>query len=440
MGCGIHDGRDGTMKGYYRFMVLLVLLLAAGLFAVVKLTGKDDFSQNNYDVLLLNEIAHKMVLDDMPPENTAPEREYVILDINGNVIYDNRSDRSEAITVETAMQRRYSYTYITENNQITGSVVLTDSNNRFDRLRTNIITVYCVCGFILIGAVTALGVYIRKTIILPFAKMKDFASYVAAGDLDRPLEMDKGNMFGAFSESFDIMREELKASGARELSLQKKERELIASLSHDLKTPVTGIKLTSELMAAIFSQNEGQEITVTEDMTEKMNNIYKRADEIGVLVNNLFSSTLEELGEFKVECSDENSAVIAEIVSKYDDRGLVRISEIPQVIVHIDKLRLSQVIGNIISNSYKYAETPIDIFFRLDESFLEVSISDSGSGVSEDEIELITNKFYRGKQHGDKEGSGLGLYIARILMDKMGGELSVRNENGLCVTLLIPIS
>ena len=421
-------------------MALLVLLLAAGLFAVVKLTGTDDFSQNNEDVLLLNEIAHKMVLDDKPPENTAPEREYVILDINGNVIYDNRSHRSEAITVETAMQRRYPYTYITENNQITGSVVLTDSNKRFDRLRTNIITVYCVCGFLLIGAAAVLGVYIRKAIIRPFARMKDFASYVAAGDLDRPLEMDKGNMFGAFSESFDIMREELKASRARELSLQKKERELVASLSHDLKTPVTGIKLTSELMAAIFFQNEGQEITVTEDMTGKMNNICKRANEIGVLVGDLFSSTLEDLGEFKVECSDENSAVIAEIVSKYDDRGLVRISEIPQVIVHIDKLRLSQVIGNIIFNSYKYAGTSIEISFRLDESFLEVSISDSGPGVPEDEIELITNKFYRGREHGDKEGSGLGLYIARILMDKMGGELSVRSENGLCVTLLIPIS
>ncbi len=421
-------------------MALLVLLLAAGLFAVVKLTGTDDFSQNNDDVLLLNEIAHKMVLDDMPPENIAPEREYVILDRNGNVIYDNRSDRSEAITVETATQRRYSYIYITENNQITGSVVLTDSNKRFDRLRTNIITVYCVCGFLLIGAAATLGVYIRKAIIRPFAKMKDFASYVAAGDLDRPLEMDKGNMFGAFSESFDIMREELKASRARELSLQKKERELVASLSHDLKTPVTGIKLTSELMAAIFFQNEGQEITVTEDMTGKMNNICKRANEIGVLVGDLFSSTLEDLGEFKVECSDENSAVIAQIVSKYDDRGLVRISEIPQVIVHIDKLRLSQVIGNIIFNSYKYAGTSIEISFRLDESFLEVSISDSGPGVPEDEIELITNKFYRGREHGDKEGSGLGLYIARILMDKMGGELSVRSENGLCVTLLIPIS
>lgn len=427
------------MKQYCKFMVLFVLLLAAGLFAVVKLTGTDDFSQNNEDVLLLNEIAHKMVPDDMPPENTALEREYVILDRNGNVIYDHRSDRSEAITIETAMKRRYPYTYIIEKNQITGSVVLTDSGKYFDRLRTDIIAAYCVCSFLLIGAAAAFGAYIRKTVIRPFAKMRDFASYVATGDLDRPLEMDQGNLFGAFSESFDIMREELKASRARELALQKKERELIASLSHDLKTPVTGIKLTSELMAAVFSQNEGQEITVTEDMTVKMNNIYKRADEIAVLVNDLFSSTLEDLGEFRVKCSDENSAVIAEIVSEYDDRGLVHISEIPQVIVHIDKLRLSQVLGNILFNSYKYAGTSIDISFRLDESFLEMSVSDSGPGVPEEEIALITNKFYRGKQHGDKEGSGLGLYIARILMDKMGGELSVRSENGLCVTLLIPL-
>ena len=421
------------MKRYCSFVVLLVLLLAVGLSVVVKITSTDDFSQNNKDVLLLNEIAHKMVLDDMPPENTASEREYVILDVNGNVIYDNRSDRSEVITVETAMKRCYPYTYITENNQITGSVVLTDSDKHFDSLRTNIIVVYCVCSFLLIGTAAAFGAYIRKAILRPFAKMKEFASYVAAGDLDRPLEMDKGNLFGAFSESFDIMREELKASRARE-------HELIASLSHDLKTPVTGIKLTSELMAAVFSQNEGQEITVTENMIVKMNNIYKRADEIALLVGDLFSSALEDLGAFKVNCADENSTVIAELVSEYDDRGLVRISEIPQVIVHIDKLRLSQVIGNILFNSYKYAGTPIDISFRLDEPFLEVSIRDSGPGVPEDEIALITHKFYRGKEHGDKEGSGLGLYIARILMDKMGGELSVRSENGLCVTLLIPLS
>ncbi|MBQ3936670.1 MAG: HAMP domain-containing histidine kinase [Ruminococcus sp.] len=428
------------MKRYYRFAIFLILLLTVGLLAVIRLTGSDNGFVGNGDVLLLNEIAHKAANGDMLPGETASEREYVILDENGNILFDNRSDSSDRLTVETAMKKSYPYTYIIKNGQITGSVILTDGEKRFDRLRTNIILIYVGCSVVLLVAVLAFGAYIRKTIILPFDKMKDFASYVAAGDLDKPLEMDKDNMFGAFSESFDIMREELKASRARELALQKKERELVASLSHDLKTPVTGIKLTSELMAAVFSQSEGQELTITPDMTVKMNNICKRAEEINVLVSDLFSSTLEDLGEFKVNCTDENSAVIAEIVSKYDDRGLVRMTNIPQVIIHTDKIRLSQVIGNILSNSYKYAGTPIDVRSHIEDEFLEVSIVDNGQGVSDDEIELITNKFYRGKNHGNKDGSGLGLYIARMLMEKMGGELTVSSPNGLCVTLLIPLS
>ncbi len=437
MGRGIYNGRNGIMKRYYRFAALLIILLTVGLFAVIKLTNTDKDFVGNDDVIFLNETAHKAASGDIPSEDA--EREYVILDINGNTLFDSRRDTSEVLTVETAIQKRYPYNYVIKNNQITGSVILTDGEKRFERLRTNIILIYAGCSLVLITAVLAFGAYIRRTIILPFDKMKDFASYVAAGDLEKPLEMNKSNMFGAFSESFDIMREELKASKARELALQKKERELVASLSHDLKTPVTGIKLTSELMAAVFSQNEGQQLTVTPDMTAKMNNIYKRAEEINVLVSDLFSSTLEDLGEFKVNCTDENSAVISEIVSKYDDRELVRMTEIPQVIIRTDKIRLSQVIGNIIANSYKYAGTPIDVSSHIEDEFLEVSISDSGQGVPDDEIELITNKFYRGKDHGGKEGSGLGLYIAKMLMDKMGGELTVSNKNGLCVTLLIPL-
>jgi len=426
------------MKRYYRFTVFLILLLTVGLIAVVKLTDTDSFLSGNDDVVFLNETAHEAALGSIPSDDT--EREYVILDMYGNLLFDNRTERSETMTVETAIQKRYPYNYIIKNNQITGCVILTDGEKRFERLRTNTILIYIGCSLILITAVLSFGMYIRKTVILPFDKMKDFASYVAAGDLDKPLEMDRDNMFGAFSESFDIMREELKASRERELALQKKERELVASLSHDLKTPVTGIKLTSELMAAVFSQNEGQQLNVTSDMTAKMNNISKRAEEINVLVSDLFSSTLEDLGEFKVNCTDESSSVITEIVSKYDDRGLVQMTDIPEALIHIDRIRLSQVIGNIISNSYKYAGTPIDVSSHIRDGFLEVSVSDSGQGVPDDEIELITNKFYRGKNHGDKDGSGLGLYIAKMLMEKMGGELTVSSDNGLRVTIIIPLS
>ena len=104
---------------------------------------------------------------------------------------------------------------------------------------------------------------------------------------------------------------------------------------------------------------------------------------------------------------------------------------------------MSQVIGNIISNSYKYAGTKINVEYRLKDKYLEMIIKDYGPGVSSDELELITNKFYRGKQAeaDNKEGSGLGLYIAKSLMVKMNGELiCYSDDTGFAVTVLIPIS
>ena len=427
------------MKRYYTYLLIVLLVLAAGLAAVLAVIYKDPRSSGSTDVLLLNEIAHRAA-DGTMSDDVAPGRQFVILDVNSKVLTDRRTGSPEMLTLETAVERRMPYTYIIKNKQIAGCVILTDCDDPIDDQRRMIVIGYCLGAVLILGASVMIGGYIRRTVIIPFDDMRRFASDVAAGDLDTPLAMDRENMFGAFSESFDIMREELRASRARELALQKKEREMVASLSHDLKTPITGIKLTSELMTAVFSQHEGTELAVPPDMTRKMENIYRRAEEINILVTDLFSSTLEDLGEFKVNCTDERTDVIAQIVSKHDPQGLVRMSELPEALVHIDQLRLSQVIGNIISNSYKYAGTPIDIGSRLDDGFLEMTIADSGPGVSEEETELITNKFYRGKEHGDKEGSGLGLYIAKILMEKMGGEISVKNAGGLCVTLLIPLS
>ena len=270
--------------------------------------------------------------------------------------------------------------------------------------------------------------------------MKAFASSVAMGNLNEPLLMDKENMFGSFTESFDIMREELSQSKKREIELQRREKELIASLSHDLKTPVTGIKLTSELLKAKISKNSnGQE----EDTIQKLDNIYNKADQIDVLVSDLFTSTLDDLGEFKVNTQDEESRILKDIVLKFDDKELVSQSVIPDVVINIDQNRMSQVIGNIISNSYKYAGTKIDISYEVIDDYLEMCIRDYGPGVPEDEISLITNKFYRGKKwkDGKETGNGLGLYIARILMEKMNGELLPKSSSdGFIVNLLIPLS
>ncbi len=104
---------------------------------------------------------------------------------------------------------------------------------------------------------------------------------------------------------------------------------------------------------------------------------------------------------------------------------------------------MAQVIGNIISNSEKYAGTPIDVEYALTDGFLEMRISDTGPGVPPDETELVTNKFYRGRQWKESgtAGNGLGLYIARTLMELMGGKLVIEKpEKGFCAVLMIPLA
>ena len=186
-----------------------------------------------------------------------------------------------------------------------------DGMGRTGQLRIRIIIGLCITGVALIIAAGVFGMYVTKRIYRPFRELNDFAGRVAEGKLDEPLSMDRNNMFGAFSESFDIMREELRSSRMREADLQKREKELVASLSHDLKTPITGIKVTCELLTAKYHASAGME-----DLKEKLTNIYKKADQIDVMVNDLFSATLEELGEFKVNCSDESSKILTDILIK----------------------------------------------------------------------------------------------------------------------------
>lgn len=439
------------MKNYYRLIVFLALLFLLGIGFIIYITREGNGKEFNKEAvsLDLNDIS-KRASDNWGDFGSFDDLkysiDYIILDNNNRVMYDSQhqmavNDISEKLNVAEAINSKQSYMYVLKDDQIVGSVIRTDDGNEwYRRLRIRfLLGAFIFCCIFLAGAVLY-GRYINKNIIVPFDNMKDFASSVAMGNLNEPLLMDKENMFGSFTESFDIMREELSQSKKREIELQRREKELIASLSHDLKTPITGIKLTSELLKAKISKNsDGQE----DDTIQKLDNIYNKADQIDVLVNDLFAAALDDLGEFKVNTQDEESKILKDIVVKYDDKELVCQSDIPNVVINIDRNRMSQVVGNIISNSYKYAGTKIDIKYEVIDDYLEMCIADYGPGVPEDEISLITNKFYRGKQwaKGEKDGNGLGLYISRILMEKMNGELLPENSSdGFIVRLLIPLS
>ena len=442
------------MNNYFKTVAITVLISVAAIVSFILISNAvylntTDVSRDN--IILLNHLvktAEENKEDLKSLDDTNVDADFVILDLTDNILFSHikNEDAEEDITLSEAIAKRYPYAYLTDEGSVWGTVILMDDPALgIKRLIRNTALAGLVFILLFLTGMLVFGFYVRKNILVPFRNMKSFAAKVAQGKLDEPLVMDKDNMFGAFSESFDIMREELADAKERELNLQKKERELVASLSHDLKTPVTGIKVTAELMKMRLSVESEQGLSkeVISSLDEDAEGIYKKAEQIDELLADLFTSTLDDLGEFKVSCRDEESKVLADIVKNVDNRAKAVIEPLPEVIINIDKKRMLQVVGNIISNSYKYADTKIDIHFNISGRYLEMMIKDYGPGVSSEEIDLITNKFYRGKdwQDSDKDGHGLGLYISKMLMNKMNGDLIAESDGkGLEITLVIPLS
>ena len=276
--------------------------------------------------------------------------------------------------------------------------------------------------------------YLRNRVVKPFDRLKGFATRVAGGDLETPLEMDRAHVFGAFTESFDIMREELKASREREAAAVRSRKELVAELSHDIKTPVASIKAMADVMS-LTAKDEMERETIAA--------INGKADQIDHLISNLFHATLEELEQLEVKPEEISSTEILQMVKEADYQKKIRSPEVKDAVVRADRLRLNQVISNIIANSYKYAGTEIEMhsaYEGISPQYLVIEISDTGGGVPEEELELVTQKFKRGSNAAGKDGSGLGLYISRYFMEKMGGSLECFNrDGGFVVKLTIPV-
>ena len=228
------------------------------------------------------------------------------------------------------------------------------------------------------------------------------------------------------------MRSELKKARIAEAEANASKKELVAKLSHDIKTPVASIKAASEV---------GFALAPDEKIRDNYTQIIRKADQINTLVTNLFTATLEELAQLSVTPEDMESKELKMILEGSDYLHYAIVPEVPDCLLYADKLRLQQVFDNIFANSYKYVNTKIDVTIYRQDSRLAVSIEDYGGGVSSEELPLLKEKFKRGSNTKDKEGAGLGLYISDYFVKEMRGELITQNgRNGLKVTVLIALS
>lgn len=290
-----------------------------------------------------------------------------------------------------------------------------------------------------ISAIWLLGmvlfVYFYMGYVRPFHKLKNFAGEVARGNLDMPLSMTKSNYFGVFTESFDIMREELRRAKENEYKANVSKKELVAELSHDIKTPIATIKAACEVIEVKSAKSEG---IGGLELHDKVQLIEKKADVVEQLINNMFHATLEELEVLKVEPQEELSTCIDEMFKELQVYGNIHIeNQIPQCLLWMDKLRMVQVIDNIVNNAMKYAKTDVHISYSQRDNGILIRIKDDGPGVPEEDLAKVSEKFYRGSNVAGENGSGLGLYLTKMFMEKMEGQMNCYNDNGFVVELFL---
>ncbi len=364
-------------------------------------------------------------------QNSDIKQSFSIIDNMENVIYQTTG--SQFSNLYDAIKNKDTIIDIKSDNGIVGKVIIRNNEQAvMKQMKEELITAIClIFGLFMIISILYIT-YIYRTLLKPFQQLQNFAVNVARGNLDIPLHMDKSNYFGAFTESFDLLREELDAARQREYESNRSKKELVATLSHDIKTPVASIKAVSELML-IQAKDE--------KVIKQVNTIYSKAEQIDLLVTDMFHATLEELQQLKVTVTEELSEILVDMIENVNYDQLIDYDPVPQCIILTDPLRMQQVIDNVISNSYKYAGTKIAISSQINEGYLELHIMDFGSGISEEELPLLFNKYYRGHNVEGKNGSGLGLYISKYFMENMYGQISCYNRSdGFTVVLKIKLA
>ena len=268
---------------------------------------------------------------------------------------------------------------------------------------------------------------------MPFNEISELPRELSKGNLTVPLKESRSRYFGKFIWGLDMLREELERSKQQRLDKISSEKTLLLSLSHDIKTPLSAIKL--------YSQALSKELYPNDKIAE---NIDAKVDEIEGYVSEIVRNSDSDFMTFEIVLSEfYMSSVINKISDSYREMlsavgTLFQINSCTDCMLSGDPDRLFEVLQNVIENAVKYGDGErITLGFSDEEDCRLITVSNSGCTLADTELPHIFNSFWRGSNTANKQGSGLGLYICRRLMKEMGGDIFAETPNGYMNVTLV---
>ncbi len=307
---------------------------------------------------------------------------------------------------------------------------LVASTERVDRhIAALIIIAAVICGAIL-SLMMFSGMYFVKSIVIPVRQLGATARRYARGDFSVRIPVQSDDEIGELCDIVNKMADELSQSEAMR-------NEFISGVSHELRTPLTAIKGWAETIGSMPDDSEtivkGMRVITSE--TERLSQMVEELLDFSRMQNGKFT-----LNKGNVDILAELGDAVLIYAEKAKKEGIELVYAEPEDLpaVYGDRNRLRQVFINVIDNAIKYSEKGGLVTVQAilaDENKIEIEVSDTGCGISPEDLPKIKTKFFRANHN--KRGSGIGLAVADEIITMHSGTLEVFSEQGMGTTVVI---
>jgi signal transduction histidine kinase len=294
---------------------------------------------------------------------------------------------------------------------------------------------------------------VSRSILRPLSRLEKMALRIRDGDLSdiepetrrKVPEARDSNEFDAAFRAFGEMRARLKDSLERQMAQEDNRRELIAAISHDLRTPLSAIKGYAEGL------RDGVAAT-PEKRGDYLETLLSKAKELDRLIEDLFLFSRLELKDFPYDMRVADfgayaSDILAELAPDFPSLSIEAVPPPGPCPVRFDPLRMGRVFSNIVQNAAAYAargtgsRATLRVSADISEGSVRIRFSDDGPGIGTEELERVFELFRRLDPSRGKSGAGLGLAIAKLIVEAHGGRIWAEKSEmgGACFAISLPL-
>ena len=343
--------------------------------------------------------------------------------IQNSFINSNKKTKTYEFTDPHTKDKKYISAIKLNNNYafIKASLRPMDTTARILQSQFIIITIF----LLILAAISSY--FIFRKIALPITQISEDAQDIANGNYDKQINIDSNiKEIYTFQEILNKAKRELRKT-------TELQRDLMANVSHDMKTPLTMIKAYAEMMLDLHKNS-------SKKREEDGKIIIEEVDRLTLLVNDILSlskmqSNLDQLDKEDIEIVSLIESIINrfKVLSEKEEYNFIFKHNVNELIINVDKKKLEQVIYNLISNAINYVGDDKQIIIELiDDEDAIVKISDHGKGIKKEDLPYIWDKYYKSNKihKRNKLGTGLGLSIVKNTLQKHNYEFGVDSKEG----------